>query len=605
MVSYTLGGRLLLLSKVPFISDWEAISFSVSLGMGLISYIVFFTGLAGLLDFYVIGTVLLLLITLTMIDSISLYNKRTKGYLKRSLKSKLLPIALIALLFIPVFILTLYPPTAWDATMNHLALVRAHLDAGRLTVNEHLRFAVFPQLMEMLFSIMMLFFDDISTHLISFSMMSASAITLYAFSKRYYSQRAGLWAAALFLSNPYVLWLGSTAYVDSGLILFVTVSTYALFNWYYSKEKHWLILAALFTGFAAGVKYSGLFFVLLFSVVVFFISCREKKYRTFPLFFVSLLLAASPYYIFNLYYTGNPVWPFWSDLFGYSIWNQVDLESLLRELASHGTGTSLVSFLTLPWNLTFRSKLFLVEVRPSLSYFLLFSFPFVVLTIFRKKMIRNLFLLIISYTLFWFFSGAQELRYLLPVLPLYCMVTAVSIETFLMNASPLKKFLQNRGVMAIMLFMLLQGWFYSVKTIYRYGFPPVTEAKRTEYLSKRLPTYKAYYFLNSIANRKSVLYALNDMRMAYFYKGDFRGDIFGPYRYSRILDKLDNEERLYKELKAMDADYFLINIKSFKGFKQNWLEWEYIRPIFINENAVLYGIFDENEKGQGSSPPMN
>lgn len=54
----------------------------------------------------------------------------------------------------------------------------------------------------------------------------------------------------------------------------------------------------------------------------------------------------------------------------------------------------------------------------------------------------------------------------------------------------------------------------------------------------------------------------------------------------------------------MDADYFLINIKSFKGFKQNWLEWKYIRPIFINENAVLYRISDENEKGQGSNLPM-
>ncbi len=363
-------------------------------------------------------------------------------------------------------------------------------------------------------------------------------------------------------------------------------------------------MSALFTGLAAGVKYSGLFFVLLFSVAVFFTSCRESKYRTFPLFFASLLLAASPYYIFNFYHTGNPIWPFWSNLFGYSIWNRADLESLLGELASHGTGTSLVSFLTLPWNLTFRSKLFLVEVSPALSYSLLFSLPFVVLVIFRKRMIRNIFLLIISYTLFWFFSGAQELRYLLPVLPLYCMVAAVSIETFLINPSFFKKFLQNRAVLAVTLLMLLQGWFYSVNTIYRYGFPPVTEAKRTEYLSKRLPTYKAYYFLNSIANRKSVLYALYDVRMAYFYKGDFRGDVFGPYRYSRILDKLDNEERLYKELKAMDADYFLINIKSFKGFKQNWLEWKYIRPIFINENAVLYRISDENEKGQGSNLPM-
>jgi hypothetical protein len=64
--------------------------------------------------------------------------------------------------------------------------------------------------------------------------------------------------------------------------------------------------------------------------------------------------------------------------------------------------------------------------------------------------------------------------------------------------------------------------------------------------------------LNELKGRKYTLYALFDERMAYFADGQFIGDHFGLAKYSLVLDKITDGQRLYDELKRLGADYFLI-----------------------------------------------
>src|SRR6185295_15051266 len=121
-----------------------------------------------------------------------------------------------------VWLLTLYPPTACDAVVYHLPYVKTYLTHQALVPTPHLRYPVFPQVVEMIFVPMMMFGGDVATQGTSFVMTSLTAIILFAWGRQAFSERVGLWAAALWLGNPIVLLVGTWAYIDAGLSLFAT-----------------------------------------------------------------------------------------------------------------------------------------------------------------------------------------------------------------------------------------------------------------------------------------------------------------------------------------------------------------------------------------------
>jgi len=247
------------------------------------------------------------------------------------------------------------------------------------------------------------------------------------------------------------------------------------------------------------------------------------------------------------------------------------------------------------WNLIFHPDLFHAE-KP-LSIVLFFPFPFVVAAYFKDGIVRSLLTLAIFYTIFWFFS-AQILRYLVPVLPLFCIAAAVSVERYLIRLSFIRRLIdKNITVVTVAILLILPGWVFAFKTVNHKGFPPINEKERESYLSQELPSYKAYSFLNSISGNRYRLYALLDENMAYFANGQFIGDWFGPGRYRKILDKLGNEDRLFNELRSLGAECFIVNIcrlpkkiQSTWLSQKKWLSWKYIYPVFGGGNVILFKI---------------
>src|SRR6185436_18354427 len=63
------------------------------------------------------------------------------------------------------FLRALYPPTGWDATAYHLPYARLFAEEGSLVYAGFLRFPVFPQLDEMLFTASLLAADDVTAQL--------------------------------------------------------------------------------------------------------------------------------------------------------------------------------------------------------------------------------------------------------------------------------------------------------------------------------------------------------------------------------------------------------------------------------------------------------
>lgn len=558
LTSYLFGRRVLL--KLKFSSIWEEISFSMALGMGIIAYIVFFLGLLKILYSSVIFLVIIVgalacyPVWTAWLHSLATFWKtlRTSKYQSVFLIVTISVVILIILL--PVLLLPLYPTIGFDATMYHLPYAKIYLHNHQIALTPYLRYPVSPQINEMLFTLM-LNYDDISALLTQFLMMLLVAVALYAWGRRAFSSQVGLWAAAIWLANPLVIWLGVTGYIDIGLTLFVTLGAYAFFNWVFSKERYWLVIAGIFTGLAMGSKYSAIFFLGAFVLGALYISIRERRW-SYPLVFgIIAICVAAPWYLRNTYHTGNPVFPFFGQVFGYGLWSPDDLQSQLREMMFHGTGKTLSSFLSLPWNLTFNPEVFNAEAPLSPIYFV--ALPILLLFGFRSIYLRAFLFLTLAYTLFWFFS-AQVVRYLVPILPILSLATAESLGRFLLRLPFFRKWTTQAPITALVFVLLISpGWFYAADTVRHQGPVPVTQEQRDEYLAMYLPPYSTYKFLNELKGHDYRLYALYNESMAYFADGIFMGDHFGPARYSRILSKLTDDQVLYRELRTMGADYFL------------------------------------------------
>ncbi|MEK6409359.1 MAG: glycosyltransferase family 39 protein [Acidobacteriota bacterium] len=558
--AYVFGRRLTL--GVRYHSPLEQMSFSIALGLGVLAYVVFTLGLCGLLNPAML--ISLLLIGLLICRRVwwgwlSRVRDAETGVDGTNKRQALSVVVVLSILFLPLVILPLYPPTAWDATMYHLAYAKIYVQNHQLVLTPYLRFPVFPQNNEMLFTLALQVQDDVLAQLVEFLMMAVLVAAMIAFGWRFFSRRAGLWAGAILLQSPLVIWLGTVAYVELGLMLFVMMTVYALWNFLESRQQHWLILAGAFCGLAMGTKYTGLFFLLVLTVVALFAGWKRRNlWQSLRPLALAIVIFA-PWIVRNFYYTKNPLFPFFYDVFGrafgYELWKPEDFHEMHRAIYSQlGVGKDIEALILLPWNLVAHWRSFGALISPLCLFapHLLFIFGI------ARERTRGLLTIGAAFTLYWFFA-VQDPRHLMPALPLLSLATAASFDSLLLRwPSPQRLTSHKLATILGALLLLAPGWAWTLLRLRERGPLPVSAQQRDAYLTRELPSYPAYKLLNDLKGRDYRLYALRDERMAYFADGVFMGDHFGPAKYTRILDHMDDSQRLYDELRSLKADYFLV-----------------------------------------------
>lgn len=597
LLAYLIGAQLT--QHLRYASPLERLALSVALGFGVEGLIVFVLGIAGLLCrvALVIAAIGVIVLSFPVWRSWGrglcngMQHLRHLG--RRKVVVRLLALLVLAVVLGPFLLLPLYPPTAWDSTSYHLPIAKLYVESQRIVTAQFLRYPLFPQLGEMLFAAVLAFSDAISAQLTQFVMLAVLLAGCVAFCERFFSRRSGLWAAAMVASYPLVIWAASVAYIDAALMTYVFFAIYALEVAIQERDKKWFILCGVFAGFAAGTKYTALFFAGMLSLLVLIDAFQRRDGRGLISYGASLLLVASPWYVRNLVIAGNPVWPFLSEVFGFWLWNPDDLRRQMQDLAhAHVVGRSLIDFLRLPWNLSQRIYLYHHEA-PFSPVFL--GLPLGFLGI-KHATVRRLMLIAFSFLGFWFLT-TQIPRYLLPVLPIFSILTAWAGDQLLVHTR-----LGNRekGLLARPLVVLLgvvlfmcPGWVYGVTSLSRLGPIPVTPQQREGFLTSRLPTYKAYAFLNSLRGNDYVLYALYNENMAFFAEGVFMGDHFGVARYSDLLSPPVDGKVLYDRLRRLGADHLLVNLFrssiSFPLPGDDWFE-EHFVVLFADAYVLLYEL---------------
>lgn len=588
LVSYIIGLRLT--KRLTYDSVLEEISICASLGLGMIAYLIFVLGMLGLLYKWVVLFALGACVAGCYPVMVQVGQRMLSAIRRATLSAKALLIAAGVALSVPFLLLPLYPPTQFDATSYFLASSKIYVQRHGVVLTPYLRFPVLVQLNEMLFTLALLLYDDIAAQIFQFLMLLILLLSVIAFCRRTFSMQAGWWAAGLLLANPLVLWCASVGYVDMSLVLFSSIAAYTFWNWFHSRQGHWLLLSGVFCGFAASTKYPGIFFPLLFGIVTVVIAVRERKFSIPLRLAAATLVTAGPWYLRNFYYTRNPIFPFLPQVFGYSLWSAEDVLGLIGDMQLHGVGRSWSALLWLPWHLAFNQDVFLSHfIHLSQLYF--FALPLLVVCAVMDVRIRKILGLALVFTLFFFLSS-QVLRYLLPALPALSIALAASLDMLLGWTSFTRKW-RSRWIVIAFFFAVFAygGWKYSVITWYANGPIPVTQQQRDAYITNHLGSYPAYKLLNDKQGSRYTLYGLLDENMAYFAQGANKGDHFGPARYSRLWDKLGDGKLLYSELKSMEADYFLVNTSRLKiQLPEDGFFRSHFKPLYETSTVHLFEL---------------
>jgi 4-amino-4-deoxy-L-arabinose transferase-like glycosyltransferase len=557
LLAFLIGARLT--RRVAYHSAAEKLCFCTGLGLGVVASAVFLLGLLHLLTPTAVLGALAVASVLLWPTARDLQADAVRAWRSLSWR-RLAACAAILVVLSPVLLLPLYPPVHWDATAYHLAVARIHASAHAVVPTPYLRFPVFPQLNEMLFALALLLYDDLAAHLVQFLMMGTTAAAICAWGRRAFGAAAGLWGAALWLSNPLVLWLGACGYIDLGLAAFLTLALYALFNWVSSRSAPWLLLCAAFLGFSAGVKYLALFPALGVGLLLAHRCARQGRVRDLVAFVALFLAIAGPWYLRNAVHTGNPVWPYWGSQLGYGPWTQEDTRDQLRHQFHPGAGRGPVALLLLPWNLAFHGPTsFLAEYPLSPVY--PFLLPLCLGAAIRDSRLRALLAVTGLYTLVWF-ATAQQMRYLLHALPLLSLAAGAALGAF---ASRLRR-VQSPALVGVVCVLVAVPGALRASVPGRFGsplvpdaLPPVRAEERAAFIQRFNPIHSAVELLNRRRGDDYTLYSLAYSNMAYFADGGFVGDWYGPARHGDLLKHLADPEALYQELRRLGVDHFLAN----------------------------------------------
>jgi hypothetical protein len=331
---------------------------------------------------------------------------------------------------------SLAPVTSQDALVYHLAVPARYVAAGGIVPVEGNFFAQFPQNIEMLFTLGLLLKGPSLAQWYHWMLGALAAASVAALSRALFARASGLLAAAVFATLPTVTLLAGWAYVDLGVVFFIVLSMLCFVRWQAQGRASWLFLSALFSGVAAGSKYTAGFQGILLALGVIYSSVKDGKplwsaVKSAARASTVVGLAASPWWIKNILYTGNPLYPFCFSIFGGSGWDAERARVLSLALSQWGGTGGILETILLPWRLTMSSAFFSeANFDGVIGCAFLIGAPIVIWGLGISRGHRTVAFFIVAHAVFWLLTSRQ-VRFLLPALAFAAALMGASVPALM------------------------------------------------------------------------------------------------------------------------------------------------------------------------------
>ena len=604
--------------------------FGLALGLGMLAYGMLALGLLGGL-YRPAGLGLLLLLLVVGVRQQAVMAREIRDVFRRGVH---LPpwgwavAALFLLLALIPLIGVWTPPSAsleWDSLSYHLADPKLYLQAHRIYYipwESHSDFA-FTAEMWYLFGLL-----ENGTEsgvplakLFHFTCGVGACLAVYAFGARHLSPRVGLTAAGLLASMPLVLWEAGTAYADLAGMFFATLTLLAVANGLAARDDRWLRLGAVLMGLTLSTKATALATLALLALALLFWYVRLqgqtwlRAARSVVLWGALALAVGSPWYIKSVVYTGNPIYPFYYQIFGGRGFNAALAKAYDQSNANfgvtyekNGTDTRLVRSPDMaalaPWNLT----MYLLPGHPppnpafrpfndghptplsALSPLLLAALFFPAFRRGAPGAVRALGLYALCSGGLWFVTS-QQVRYLLPTLPVLCLLASWVLVRALEERWRSGSALAALGVCSLA-FTFYVGWsLLALEAPAAFGWQP-----RAAYLERDVSGYPVMQFINTHlpASAKVVFYGhpLGVYCDRPYFWGDAQHSTYIPY------DTFHSAEDLRAYLQKIGVTDILLNRQNLPGPRDatDYLRWVYDLtdgagpPLFEAHGVAVYAL---------------
>jgi hypothetical protein len=378
---------------------------------------------------------------------------------------------------------TCAPISSPDALLYHAADPARFVEAGRIFEVPWNSSSYEPFTVEMLVLDGFLLWDSVQGAFAPFLLALVAVAAVAGAADRLAGRPVALLAAAVFFAQPLMLWEETSTFIESGLACAVALAGWNLLHFARHGERSALVLAGLFAGGAAGMKYLGLIAVLALAVAAAIALRRRLTVARVLAFAAPAVVVALPWYVKNAILTGNPVYP---HLFGGL--NASASAELDATMASFGHGHALVDFPLVPFRLLADGEAF--DGGEFLSPLFLAFAPLALLLPGPRRVRIAAAAGIAVYVVAWFVT-TQQARFLVPLLPPLALLAAFGILALAVRGRLAR--VMAVGVTAA---ALLAG--LGISAVYAAQFAPVAVGHESEhdFLTRKVSLYDGIDWLN-------------------------------------------------------------------------------------------------------------
>ncbi len=477
--------------------------------------------------------------------------------------SKVLIVLILFNLFIFISyywgLMLIYPESGWDGLTAHIPVVKYLIEHHYASIDWNLRNPIFPINAEILMGMNGFFgvqYIKCTSYVATFIICLLASFEINTYKIKWFNKIGlSLLFANMLLGIPVVANFGIKSYIDVTLSMVCFIAIIFSKDYLQSSKKISLLIALISFSIAFGVKYSALMFIPAVMVLVIVAAYRREKHLV--LFLLVSILIASIWYIRNFYYTGNPVWPFASNVFGIThdrIWNQADYVGQFADLKRYSVKISSVKDILFSISVNHISEgngfpvwMWIFFILPILL--LLFGYIKRDKKLLEKKYILFYYISFLIFFTCWL-KSVPNIRYFMPGIPIFLLISILSM-IFLVE------FTRDNKILAFI--------FLSLSTVVG-----VSNARA----NKNIFDYTASHGLYEAI---PYLQLSNELRPSTNYYGFFSGaqllntysdsiiygDWFGKYRFSDFNKSCANFND--KTLQELNQDGLIVQ----KGFMDN------------------------------------
>lgn len=356
-----------------------------------------------------------------------------KGLSEFSPAEKLL-LAACVLSVLSILPLALMPPSVRDELIQHLALPKLYIGAGRIWEIRHIGFSYLPQNIDLLYLIPLALGSDIVPRLMHLLFAVMTAGLVYSF----ILPRAGrLYALAgffIYMTTPLVFNLSRMAYIDHGAAFYSMLSFMAALKFRDEGALKWLVVSAAAIGLGLGAKYNVLISFFLIGLFITAVSYKKKgipeAIKKSAIFIAIALAVLSPWLIRNYAWTGSPFYPLFetaaaSVARGEGLHVTGEMAPVGKRFILYGEGA--LDLIILPLRLFWEGadnsiQKFDGVLNPMFLAFIPLAF------LRKEKDVR----LLLAFSIFFFALAALTVdlvtRYLMPVIPVVIILVTLGIR---------------------------------------------------------------------------------------------------------------------------------------------------------------------------------